>query len=105
MAKKVKTKETHTRTIVKAVSWRFVATLTTATIVFIFTREWALTLGITFFEILSKIIFYYLHERVWNVIPWGQEKHPLAEIKVSRDLEPEDMQIIKKKLKDLGYLD
>ena len=105
MAKKAKTKETHTRTVVKAVSWRVIATLTTATIVFIFTREWVLTLGVTFFEVLSKILFYYLHERAWHVIHWGQEKHPLAEIEVSRELEPEDMQIIKKKLKDLGYLD
>ncbi len=105
MAKKTKTKETHTRTIVKAVSWRVVATLTTATIVFIFTRKWDLTLGITFFEVLSKILFYYFHERIWNVIHWGQEKHPLAEIRVNRELEPEDMEIIKNKLKDLGYLD
>jgi len=105
MAKKTKTKETHTRTIVKAISWRVVATLTTGTIVFIFTRKWDLTLGITFFEILSKILFYYVHDRVWNVIHWGQEKHPLAEIKVNRELEPEDMEIIKNKLKDLGYLD
>ncbi len=105
MAKKSKTKETHTRTIVKAISWRVVATLTTGTIVYIFTREWNLTLGITFFEVLSKIIFYYIHDRVWNVVHWGQEKHPLAEIRVNRDLEPEDMEIIKNKLKDLGYLD
>jgi len=105
MAKKTKTKETHTRTIVKAISWRIVATLTTATIVFIFTREWVLTLGITFFEVLSKIFFYYFHERIWNMINWGQEKHPLAALSVNRELEPEDMEIIKNKLKDLGYLD
>lgn len=105
MAKKTKTKETHTRTIVKAVSWRVVATLTTATIVFIFTRKWDLTLGITFFEVLSKILFYYFHERIWNIIHWGQEKHPLAVLDVNRELEPKDMEIIKNKLKDLGYLD
>ena len=105
MAKKTKTKETHTRTIAKAVSWRIVATMTTATIVFIFTKEWVLTLGITFFEVLSKILFYYFHERIWNMIHWGQEKHPLAAISVNRELEPEDMEIIKNKLKDLGYLD
>lgn len=105
MAKKTKIKESHTRTIVKSVSWRIVATLTTATIVYIFTRKWDLTLEITFFEVLCKIIFYYFHERIWNRIHWGQEKHPLAEISVTRDLEPEDMEIIKNKLKDLGYLD
>lgn len=105
MAKKIKMKESHTRTIVKAVSWRIIATLITGTIVFIFTRKWNLTLGITFFEVISKILFYYFHERIWNVVPWGQKKHPLAEIGVTRDLEPKDMEIIKSKLKDLGYLD
>ncbi len=105
MARKTKIKETHTRTIAKAVSWRVVATLTTATIVFIFTRQWDLTLGITLVEVLSKIIFYYFHERIWNAVHWGQMKHPLAEIEVKRELEPEDMEIIKNKLRDLGYLD
>ena len=105
MAKKTKIKESHTRTVVKAISWRVVATMTTMTIVYIFTREFVITLGIGFFEVLSKILFYYLHERIWTAIHWGQEKHPLAEIRVKRELEPQDMEIIKKKLKDLGYLD
>jgi hypothetical protein len=31
--------EAHTRTIVKAISWRVIATLTTMIIVFLFTRK------------------------------------------------------------------
>ncbi len=97
--------ETHTRTIAKAVSWRALATLTTMTIVFLFTRRIMLSLGVGLAEIIAKITFYYLHERVWDKISWGRSKHPLARLAVKRELEPEDMEIIKNKLKELGYMD
>lgn len=97
--------ESHKRTIVKTISWRIVATLTTITIVFFFTRQLFLSLGVGFFEVVSKISFYYLHERAWGKISWGKEKHPLASIPVNRELEPDDMEKIKRQLKDLGYLD
>lgn len=105
MTKKFKESEAHTRTVVKAVSWRVIATLTTMTIVYTFTREFVLTLGIGFFEVTCKILFFYLHERLWQRIRWGKERHPLSELKVKRELEPEDMEIIRNKLKELGYLD
>ena len=65
-------KEKRWRSILKAVSWRVIATFTTMVIVYIFTREFLLTLEVGFFEIVSKIIFYYGHERVWNMIRWGK---------------------------------
>ncbi len=97
--------ETHTRTIAKAISWRALATLTTMTIVFLFTRRIMLSLGVGLAEILAKITFYYVHERVWDKVSWGKSKHPLARLAVKRELEPEDMEIIKNKLKELGYMD
>ena len=97
--------EAHTRTIVKAISWRVIATLTTMTIVFLFTRRLILTLGVGLAEVFAKITFYYLHERIWSRISWGRSKHPLARLAVKRELEPEDMEIIKDKLKELGYID
>ncbi len=98
-------KESHKRTVAKAISWRVIATLTTMTIVFLFTRKFILTLGIGGAEVLSKMIFYYLHERSWQIISWGKKKHPLAALPVKRELEPGDMEIIKDKLKELGYID
>ena len=97
--------EAHARTIVKAVSWRAIATLTTMTIVFLFTRRIILTLGVGLAEVIAKITFYYLHERIWEKISWGKSKHPLSKLAVKRELEPEDMEIIKNKLKELGYMD
>jgi uncharacterized membrane protein len=97
--------EAHTRTIVKAISWRALATLTTMTIVFLFTKRIMLSLGVGLAEIIAKITFYYLHERVWDKISWGKSKHPLSKLAVKRELEPKDMEIIKNKLKELGYMD
>jgi uncharacterized membrane protein len=104
--KKVKLSgEAHTRTIVKAISWRVIATLTTMTIVFLFTKRIMLTLGVGLAEVTAKITFYYLHERIWEKISWGKSRHPLSKLAVKRELEPEDMEIIKNKLKELGYMD
>ncbi len=97
--------EAHTRTMVKAISWRVIATLTTMIIVFLFTRRIILTLGVGLAEVTAKITFYYLHERIWSRISWGRSKHPLARLAVKRELEPEDMEIINNKLRELGYMD
>jgi uncharacterized membrane protein len=97
--------DSHARTIVKAVSWRVIATLTTMTIVFLFTRKIILSLGVGLVEVVTKITFYYLHERSWHKISWGKTKHPLSVFPVKRELEPKDMAIIRTKLKELGYLD
>jgi adenylylsulfate kinase len=95
----------HTRSVFKSVSWRLVATLTTMTIVYLFTKKIFLSLGVGLVEVISKILLYYLHERVWNKIKWGKKVHPLSDIPVNRKLEPKDREIIVKKLKDLGYID
>ncbi len=65
-------KENHLRSIVKAISWRFFATLTTAIIVFIFTGNFLLSIGVSIAEILSKIVLYYFHERIWTTINFGK---------------------------------
>ncbi len=97
--------DSHTRTIIKAVSWRVIATLTTMTIVFLFTRKIILSLGVGLVEVIAKITFYYLHERTWHKVSWGKNKHALSDFPVKRELEPKDMAIVKNKLKELGYLD
>jgi uncharacterized membrane protein len=98
-------KETHSRTVIKSICWRFVATLTTMAIVYIFTGEFLLSLGVGAVEVIAKIVFYYFHERIWEMISWGKAKHPLASIPVHRELTPEDMQKVTQQLKDLGYID
>ncbi|MGA9387277.1 MAG: DUF2061 domain-containing protein [Candidatus Bathyarchaeia archaeon] len=64
--------ETHVRSIVKAISWRIVATLTTMLLVFMFTGNLIVSGGVGLTELLSKILIYYVHERIWNVLDFGR---------------------------------
>lgn len=65
-------KETHVRSILKGITWRIIATLTTVTLVFIFTRDITLSAQVGILDITLKLVFYYLHERGWNMIKWGR---------------------------------
>ena len=103
--KRNRTGEKHSRTVIKAISWRVVATLTTMTAVYIFTKEPMISLGVGAVEVIAKITFYYLHERIWNKIRWGKEKHPLSVFPIKGDITPEDMEKIRSQLQDLGYLE
>ena len=68
--------ETHARSIAKAVSWRIVATLTTTLLVFVFTGNIVISGGVGLTELVTKIVIYYVHERVWNAISFGRIKKP-----------------------------
>ncbi len=107
MSRSLKSKlgETHTRTVIKAISWRVIASVTTMTIIYVLTREWVLTLGAGLVEASSKMLFYYMHERAWGKVGWGKQKHPLENIQVTRELEPQDREKIEQQLRDLGYMD
>ncbi|NQT95503.1 MAG: DUF2061 domain-containing protein [Candidatus Omnitrophica bacterium] len=64
-------KEMRSRSIIKALSWRFFATSITILLVFIFTRRWVLSFEVGGLELITKLLFYYLHERTWGKIAWG----------------------------------
>jgi hypothetical protein len=55
-------------------------------------------------EAVAKIFCYYIHERLWSFVGFGKKKHPLSSLPVNRPLEQKDMQEIKNKLRDLGYI-
>jgi len=66
----IRVPEAHTRSIVKAVSWRVVGSLDTFFISWIVTgklRYAGLILGV---ETFTKILIYYGHEQFWAWIPW-----------------------------------
>ncbi|GAB4249995.1 MULTISPECIES: DUF2061 domain-containing protein [Deferrisoma] len=66
--------ETARRSLAKALSWRLVATVVTTAIVFAATgeAEFAATIGIT--DTVVKFGAYFLHERLWNRIPFGRHR-------------------------------
>jgi len=66
-------RDTHARSVAKAVSWRILGTLATSAIVFAFTRRWALSLFVGALEFVSKIGLFWMHERVWDRLSYGRE--------------------------------
>ncbi len=64
--------ETRTRSLIKAFSWRILATLTTMTIVYIVFGNLELAGVVGGVEFVAKIVVYFLHERVWNKVRFGK---------------------------------
>jgi uncharacterized membrane protein len=61
------------RSVVKAISWRIVATLTTILLVVIFSKDLVLGTIVGITELIVKTVVYYVHERVWNLSNFGRE--------------------------------
>ena len=64
--------DAHSRSLMKAVSWRATGTLDTFIISFIVTGKLTIAGTIASVEVITKVALYYLHERAWAVIPWGR---------------------------------
>lgn len=56
--------ESHTRSIVKSITWRIIATLIAA--------YWV-GFHIAILMNIVQTIAYYIHERVWTKIDWGRK--------------------------------
>jgi uncharacterized membrane protein len=66
--------DNHTRSLVKAISWRVTGTVDTILISWLITREFKFALSIGLVELFTKIFLYYGHERLWNRISFGRAK-------------------------------
>jgi len=63
--------EQKRRSIVKALSWRFLSTFVTGTIVWLLTGEAAFAIKVGLIDALVKLVAYYSHERLWTKITFG----------------------------------
>ncbi len=66
--------ESHRRSITKTLTWRIIATFVTISVVYAFTREFALSAGIGLADTVVKLFAYYSHERMWDRISFGRKK-------------------------------
>ena len=60
------------RTLVKTITWRVTASLTTFLIAWILTGDLLIGGSIGSIEAIAKIFLFYYHERIWNNINWGK---------------------------------
>jgi uncharacterized membrane protein/phosphopantetheine adenylyltransferase len=70
--------DTNLRSIIKALSWRLTGTIDTFIVSFFVTGELLIAGSIASIEILTKIVLFWMHERVWNNVKWGRFTKPTA---------------------------
>jgi len=79
------------RSLVKTLTWRIIATTDTF-ILTLLSATWfgddlgidssqavALAGTVAALEVVTKMVLYYLHERGWSSLDWGQDEEPLSE--------------------------
>jgi adenylylsulfate kinase len=80
-------KETTFRSILKTITWRLWATTITILLVWLFTRKMELAFSIGGLELTSKLIAYFVHERIWDRINIGRRESSI------NDIEPSEINI------------
>ena len=64
--------DSHTRSLVKALSWRVIGTLETFVISWAITGQAGTAGGIAAVQAVASTLLYWYHERVWLNIRWGK---------------------------------
>ena len=59
------------RSATKTATWRVIASVDTMVLGFVFTGSLATAISIGGFEIFTKLVLYFFHERYWARIRWG----------------------------------
>lgn len=65
-------KPSHIRSLVKGISWRFLGSVDTMLISFLYSGNSLSSIKIGASEVLTKVGLFYMHERVWALIKWGR---------------------------------
>ena len=68
----IEKKDNVQRSVLKTISWRVIGTLDTVFISWLITGKLALAFSIGTIELVTKMLLYFFHERVWERIKWGK---------------------------------
>lgn len=72
-------KDSNIKSFLKSISWRIVGTFDTIIISFFITGQLRMALSIGSIEVVSKVILYYFHERVWEKFTKEKKDEPSKE--------------------------
>ena len=67
MKKSIKVKETFKRSGYKTLTWRVIASIDTSLLTWLFSGDIVTGLKVGGMEIVTKLIIYFLHERMWRI--------------------------------------
>lgn len=68
--------DSRKRSVAKGLTWRALAMLDTVLLALIFTGNIGTAFSIGGLELITKLVWYYLHERLWVWIPAEYERYP-----------------------------
>lgn len=71
----MKTKVSYKRHVMKTITWRLVGTIDTICIGWIVTGDPLIGISIGSVEIITKMVLYFIHERVWYKFGFGVSKN------------------------------
>jgi uncharacterized membrane protein len=77
---KMPSQESPSRSLAKALSWRLLATVITASLAWAITGEVRVAAAIGAADTALKLVVYYVHERVWARVAFGRPASPDYEI-------------------------
>lgn len=66
--------DTKTRSVIKGITWRIIGTMDTIFLAWLITGDVSKAVKIGGFEVFTKTILYFLHERVWIMIGKRQKQ-------------------------------
>jgi len=81
--------EAHSRSFVKAVSWRMLGSIDTFIISYFVTGKLVFAASIASVETFTKIALFYFHEQAWARVPWGRGDKVKAAEGTARTAAPE----------------
>lgn len=64
--------ETTQRSLAKTISWRISGSSATFLISYIILDDISISGSIALIQLVFNTLLYYIHERVWNLVRWGQ---------------------------------
>ena len=65
--------ETNWRSIVKTVTWRLTGSSATFAVSYAIVCSFAVSSTIALVQLTLNTVLYYIHERIWSRIAWGQQ--------------------------------
>jgi len=65
-------KDRPLKSVLKAITWRIVGTADTILISYILTGKAVIAFSIGSIEVFSKMLLYFVHERIWEQLRWGR---------------------------------
>ncbi len=72
--------ESVRRSVAKAISWRIFASIITSLIAWLLTGHFDVAWKIGVLDGMTKLVVYFLHERLWARVKFGLPKPPEYEI-------------------------